>query len=166
MQELSKEQIERANAELAAMADGWILSAEGWRDIAPHLQYAPAPVDGDVLEQMYQAHIMSSAAGAPCMRGPYNIATQVLQSRHDAEYKKALGPVTDEEYNTIWKLSERDFGNELLAGRRALLERKPEPTLKDEFVASLYRIRGDQDEPTNAELADELLLFVERRSKA
>lgn len=127
MPELTEQQIERANEELAAMADGWILSAEGWRDIAPHLQYAPAPVDGDVrsvtpLPWHYQedsdayTHIIRGPQDQYVASGPQDSKgnterdirylvecannAQVLQSRHDAElaeYKKALGPLSPEE---------------------------------------------------------------------
>lgn len=196
MQALTEQQIDEAAkaARVTAMGQpNWIGTDRHWGDIeehykqewrdavmaaAPHLQYAPAPVDGKL------GHYLNCPGLIDCDDCDcgliYRKQIQVLQSRHDAElaeYKKALGPVTDEE----WPYQEhapvdlprlaapyitRQYADAIFEHRRALLEKKPEPTLKDKFVASLYRIRGDQDEPTNAELADELLLFVERRSKA
>lgn len=149
---LTEQQIERANEELAAMADGWILSAEGWRDIAQHLQYALAPVDADVIDIMCGTFQIAEGNGVKRMAA----AAQVLQSRHDAElaeYKKALGPVTDEE----WPYQEhapvdlprlaapyitRQYADAIFEHRRALLEKKPEPTeeeIKEQDLPLMWR---------------------------
>lgn len=68
-------------------------------------------------------------------RQPMTDPAQVLQSRHDtelAEYKKAMGPVTKKEWKVYRfgasvTVNERGFGDWLMAYRRALLEKKPDP---------------------------------------
>lgn len=170
MQELSKEQIDKAEALLNGFGIAHLVLRRRIEEAAQYLQYAPAPVDGDVIDIMCGTFQIAEDNGVKRMAA----AAQVLQSRHDAElaeYKKALGPVTDEEQaefsihymmlgpsadeavNT--PLLTKGQATKLLASRRALLEKKPEPEIPEGMLKAVKdRYRGTPNYSESATLED------------
>jgi hypothetical protein len=153
--ELTKEQIEKA-AQVAYDADASVLrwndydidnrGKEGWRRrmiaAAPHLQYAPAPVDGDVIEAAYRAGDLAIGPASiyPLTEGQLKFAQAFAQVLLD----RVLGTVTLDEYTAAYDRLIRgnsgvptpvDTCDEIVQHRRALIA--PKPKTKQERVEEL-----------------------------
>lgn len=166
MQELSEQQIERANAELAAMTDGWILGAEGWRGIAPHLQYAPAPVDGDAALKAEQTiAALNHEIDLRIEQGKGLNEDKDLFRAELAEYKKALGPLSPEEKKArqCYGINASNFDS-VMTSRRALLEKKPDPIDPLHGLTSKYM--PETTKAVGLSLHDELIAEAFNRGRS
>lgn len=169
MPELSEQQIQQALKAWTDLANsGFLNSRAVVLAVAPHLQYAPAPVDGDVIGEMVRIYRLSPHEPILAMQA----AAQVLQSRHDtelAEYKKAMGPVTKKEWKVYRfgasvTVNERGFGDWLMAYRRAFLEKKPEPVDPLHGLTSKYM--PETTKAVGLSLHDELIAEAFNRGRS
>jgi len=123
-------------------------------EIAPHLQYAPALVDGDVVERMCSAYLLRLDDIQPMYRedrAKYDVKNRnpKLFEAMTAAYHVArehcagemLGPVTNEEVASWSYEALQDYRpevNRILAARRACLTAPKQPT-KQERVVKILR---------------------------